>query len=148
MSKSALPFRTEHTGPNVLTVRIDIDRAHDWEQWSLEIPMPYSQSLELDCRVGAAVEWPLDMNAYVADPAFSEFGPGTPGVHDWWTILLEYLMWQRLPPGHRVICGITIPAFSDDADLAGQAAGIVGYTVETADAVAICNGILEFTENE
>lgn len=59
---------------------------------------------------------------------------------DWW---YEWWVERRLPPwSDRLICGVTLPAFSTDVDVAMAAAADVGLEPISSDPEEICYEIL------
>lgn len=110
--------------------------------------MPYSSGTELDCRVGAATEFPVTLaNFSIAglSHVFAAAYPTSPNIYPfYWNPHLPYMLWNEVPANYRVIAGITVPAFSTDLKLAQDAANRVGYDYGTeTDPCVICNGIVD-----
>jgi hypothetical protein len=97
---------------------------------------PFPAGLELDCRVAGALgvegEWEYDGDIW---PELYDF----PGWLNYWELKIYNRIYDRLPPGHRVICNVYIPPYSTDLELAREAADYAGYEWgedETAEELA------------
>lgn len=109
--------------------------------------MSLSAGLELDLMVGVCLNPDVsgDYNGALApnvadDPPTIHVG----GHPHYWRMLYEWYMWQTVRPGHRVYCGVTIPEWSTDLELARAAASALEVNwSEDDDAEEICNAIVD-----
>lgn len=100
--------------------------------------MSYPAGIELDVRTAGAANW--STSGFTADAAYPDVT-----ADDLWIRWLRYLLKGELPPGTRVFCGVTLPAFSTDLNLARAAATAAGYTyLSTDNAVAVSNGVVAY----
>lgn len=57
--------------------------------------------------------------------------------------LFEYFLDGRIPPGQRIICGISTPCYSEDLVLARHAADVMGVGYSVLDtAKEICGAVI------
>lgn len=109
--------------------------------------MSIAAGLQLDIMVGVCLNPDVsgDYNGALApnvadDPPTIHVGPHP----HYWRMLYEWYMWQQLPPGYRVFCGVTVPEWSTNLTLAQGAATELGVTWgENDDAETICNAIID-----
>jgi len=109
--------------------------------------MSIAAGLQLDIMVGVCLNPDVsgDYNGALApnvadDPPTIHVGPHP----HYWRMLYEWYMWQQLPPGYRVFCGVTVPDWSTDVEAARAAADSLSVEYDSQDdAVAICNAIVD-----
>jgi hypothetical protein len=105
---------------------------------------PFPAGLELDCRVAGALgvegEWEYDGDIW---PELYDF----PGWLNYWELKIYNRIYDRLPPGHRVICNVYIPPYSTDLTTARNAANAVGIDyVGNETAVQLANAVIEHVD--
>lgn len=108
--------------------------------------MPYAAGVELDIRALNALSqlghsWPTP-TTIVTDSTYPEITTSIALPWQYWRMLYEYQMWNRLPPGTRVICGYAIPSVSENRAVACTAADLIdlSYT-DSMSALDIANAI-------
>lgn len=100
--------------------------------------MSYPAGIELDVRTAGAAGW--STSGFTADQAYPDVT-----ADNLWERWLRYFLKGELPLGTRVFCGVTLPAFSIDINLARAAATAAGYTyLGTDNAVTVANGTVTF----
>jgi hypothetical protein len=103
--------------------------------------------LELDTLIAAICDLPGE-GAYVYDPENPDIY-WIPGWPNYWRQLFESDWWNRLPPGHRVLCNITCPDPTEDLELARECADNLDVTwAEEDTAEEICQAIFVEFEPE
>lgn len=90
---------------------------------------------ELNLRVAIATGWPT--TGFVADPNYPDVT-----ADNLWSRWLYFYLYGNLPNETR-FCGVDLPDFSGDMELALDAALLAEYFPPTeTDAVDLCNAIL------
>lgn len=91
----------------------------------------------LDLRTAGAADW--STSGFVADANYPDVT-----ADNLWQKWFWYIFKGQLAPGTRVFCGVTLPAFSTDVNLARAAAQAAGASyLSTDSAAAVCNKTLD-----